>query len=88
MPEGHDATIEVCNIMSFVLYTQILKQSVLKPASPGITLNYRFIVFPTELTQNLSYSPMSYKTCPCPKNGINKICLRVVKYGLCIAIVM
>ena len=26
------------NIMSFVLYTQILKQSVLKPASPGITL--------------------------------------------------
>ena len=38
MPEGHDATIEVCNIMSFVLYTQILKQSVLKPASPGITL--------------------------------------------------
>ena len=40
MPEGHDATIEVCNIMSFVLYTQILKQSVLKPASPGITLNW------------------------------------------------
>ena len=39
MPEGDDATIEVCNIMSFVLYTQILKQSVLKPASPGITLN-------------------------------------------------
>ena len=41
MPEGHNATtcIEVCNIMSFVLYTQILKQSVLKPASPGITLN-------------------------------------------------
>ena len=39
MPEGHDATIEVCNIMSFVLYTQILKQSVLKPASPGITLS-------------------------------------------------
>ena len=38
MPEGHDATIEVCNFMSFVLYTQILKQSVLKPASPGITL--------------------------------------------------
>ena len=25
--------------MSSVLYTQILKQSVLKPASPGITLN-------------------------------------------------
>ena len=39
MPEGHDATIEVCNIMSLVLYTQMLKQSVLKPASPGITLN-------------------------------------------------
>ena len=38
MPEGHDTTIEVCNIMSFVLYIQILKQSVLKPASPGITL--------------------------------------------------
>ena len=38
MPEGHGATIEVCNIMSFVLYTQIFKQSVLKPASPGITL--------------------------------------------------
>ena len=37
-PEGHDTTIEVCNIMSFVLYTQILKQSVLKPASPGITI--------------------------------------------------
>ena len=38
MPEGHDTTNEVCN-MSFVLYTQILKQSVLKPASPGITLS-------------------------------------------------
>ena len=38
MPEGHDATIEVCNIMFLVLYTQILKQFVLKPASPGITL--------------------------------------------------
>ena len=37
MPGGHDTTIEVSNIMSFVLYTQILKQSVLKPASPGIT---------------------------------------------------
>ena len=42
MPEGHDATIEVCNIMSFVLYTQILKQSVLKPTSPGITLKCTF----------------------------------------------
>ena len=39
MPEGHNATIEVCNITSFVLYTQILKQSVLKPTSPGITLS-------------------------------------------------
>ena len=38
MPERHDTIIEVSNIMSFVLYTQILKQSVLKPASPGITL--------------------------------------------------
>ena len=38
MPEGHDTIIEVSNIMSFVLYTQILKQSVPKPASPGITL--------------------------------------------------
>ena len=38
MPEGHDTIIEVSNIMSFVLYIQILKQSVLKPASPGITL--------------------------------------------------
>ena len=38
MPEGHDTTIKVSNIMYFVLYTQILKQSVLKPASPGITL--------------------------------------------------
>ena len=39
MPEGHDTTIEVSNIMTFVLYTQILKQSVLKHASPGITLS-------------------------------------------------
>ena len=39
MPGGHDTAIEISNIMSFVLYTQILKQSVLKPASPGITLN-------------------------------------------------
>ena len=40
MPGGHDTTFEVSNIMSFVLYTQILKQSVLKPASPGITLKH------------------------------------------------
>ena len=38
MPGGLDTTIEVNNIMSYVLYTQILMQSVLKPASPGITL--------------------------------------------------
>ena len=38
MPEGHDTIIEVSNIMSTVLNTQILKQSVIKPASPGITL--------------------------------------------------
>ena len=42
MPEGHDTIIEVSNIMSSVLYTQILKQSVLKPASPGITLTTIF----------------------------------------------
>ena len=45
MPEGHDTTIKVSNIMSFVLYTQILKQSVLKPASPGITLKYTIDLF-------------------------------------------
>ena len=44
MPEGHDTIIEVSNIMSFVLYTQILKQSVLKPASPGITLTWTYVV--------------------------------------------
>ena len=37
-PEWHDAKVEVCNIISIVLYTQILKQSVLKPASPRIPL--------------------------------------------------
>ena len=45
MPEGHDTTIEVSNMMSFVLYTQILKQSVLKPASPGITLKDNLLNF-------------------------------------------
>ena len=44
MPGGHDTTIEVSNIMFFVLYTQILKQSVLKPASPGITLIKKFYI--------------------------------------------
>ena len=47
MPEGQDTTTEVSNIMSFVLYTQILKQSFLKPASPGITLihiNARYVI--------------------------------------------
>ena len=52
MPEGHDATIEVSNIMSFVLYTQILKQSVLKPASPGITLTRKGLL--TQASKNLS----------------------------------
>ena len=50
MPEGHDTIIEVSNIMSFVLYTQILKQSVLKPASPGITLIYALICNPCAKT--------------------------------------
>ena len=36
--EGHGAKIEICNIISIVLYTQIYKQSVLKPASPRIPL--------------------------------------------------
>ena len=44
MPGGHDTTIEVSNIMSFVLYTHILKQYVLKPASPGITLNDIYVI--------------------------------------------
>ena len=44
MPEGHDTFIEASNIKSFVLYTQILKQSVLKPASPGITLRVIFYI--------------------------------------------
>ena len=48
MPEGHDTIIEVSNIMSFVLYTQILKQSVLKPASPGITLKMILCHFVSE----------------------------------------
>ena len=37
-PEGYDKKIEVSNIVSIVLYTQIIKQSVLKPAAPGIPL--------------------------------------------------
>ena len=61
MPEGHDATIEVCNIMSFVFFTQILKQSVLKPASPGITLSvgsfshYLFIFYVVQADKNLTF---------------------------------
>ena len=56
MPEGRDTTIEVRNIMSFVLYAQILKQSVLKPASPGITLNtpivfHVFLIGATDYTE-------------------------------------
>ena len=54
MPEGHDTTIEVCNIMSFVLDTQILKQSVLKPASPGITLKIQSQTFCNGLNIELS----------------------------------
>ena len=61
MPEGHDTTIEVSNIMSFVLYTQILKQSVLKPASPGITLR----------TLPLVPSP----TGPHPERGDSGVCM-------------
>ena len=53
MPEGHDTTIEVSNIMSFVLYTQILKQSVLKPASPGITLTH----FEKKIQSGLNLGP-------------------------------
>ena len=54
MPEGHDTTIEVSNIMSFVLYTQLLKQSVLKPASPGITLKWNvFYLFFYPKIQNV-----------------------------------
>ena len=49
MTEGNDTTIEVSNIMCFVLYTQISKQSVLKPASPGITSS-----------EFLEHSPMRY----------------------------
>ena len=51
MPEGHDTTIEVSNIMSFVLYSRILKQSVLKPASPGITLMSSSAVFQLQSRQ-------------------------------------
>ena len=51
MPEGQDTTIEVRNIMSFVLYTKILKQSVLKPASPGITLNGLLFMIPSLIDQ-------------------------------------
>ena len=66
MPEGHNATIEVCNIMSFVLYTQILKQSVLKPAFPGITLKLIIhffkaacIVLQRDLREHLNFDIIS-----------------------------
>ena len=63
MPEGHDTTIEVSNIMSLVLYTQILKQSVLKPASPGITLiirhSYSSRGFPEGLMVDMASKNMS-----------------------------
>ena len=61
MPEGHDTIIEVSNIMSFVLYTQILKQSVLKPASPGITLSGSVVkadyAFPYTYMHSLVHPP-------------------------------
>ena len=50
--------------MSFVLYTQILKQSVLKPASPGITLRSLVQSLPiSSLTQDCScmYCRFIYK---------------------------
>ena len=39
-PVGYDTMIGDCSIISIVLHTQILKQSVLKPASPRIPLNH------------------------------------------------
>ena len=60
MPEGHDATTEVSNIMSFVLYTQILKQSVLKPASPGITLSS--MARKTGILKNIRLPALALKT--------------------------
>ena len=56
MPEGHDTIIEVSNIMSFVLYSQILKQSVLKPASPGITLSHLLQVSGISTINNLQFA--------------------------------
>ena len=64
MPEGHDATIEVCNIMSFLLYTQILKQSVLKPASPGITLNLENTMHFTSLVNSVYMAHIAAMTKP------------------------
>ena len=55
MPGGHDTTIEVSNIMSFVLYTQILKKSVLKPASPGITLNILTLIYEIKFYDSVTY---------------------------------
>ena len=60
MPEGHDTTIKISNIMSFVLYTQILKQSVLKPASPGITLTLLTVLLFTFVTTFFRFSGWSY----------------------------
>ena len=65
MPEGHDTTIEVSNIMSFVLYTQILKQSVLKPASPGITLIHLSHVsqaYPLHYSENFPFKSSGSNT--------------------------
>ena len=61
MPGGHYTTIEVSNIMSFVLYTQILKQSVIKPASPGITLKeHGFGIVDSNLATKISHQKLSY----------------------------
>ena len=53
-PEGYDTKIEVSNIAFIVLYTQILKQSVLKPASPGIPLNGQHLPSPASSVGNAS----------------------------------
>ena len=59
-PEEHDTTIEVYNIISFVLYTKILKQSVLKPASPGITLITIFSHFNPQKLDTPYYTLRAY----------------------------
>ena len=61
MPGGHDTTIEVSNIMSFVLYSQILKKSVLKPVSPGITLTRNSSKMSKSLLHSLLNKTMTSK---------------------------